>query len=119
MQLVVKSTGARDVLKLPLLVLPGCAEVALQMRVLLLQLRVAVGGEHFRVGVDVDAFARRLLQQALHVVEVVAGNDDERPFLDDERHLHRLRLAEGPGVSGIQQLHAAVAGLAGLLHQCP
>ena len=89
------------------------------MRVLLLQLRVAVGGEHFRVGVDVDAFARRLLQQALHVVEVVAGNDDERPFLDDERHLHRLRLAEGPGVSGVQQLHAAVAGLAGLLYQCP
>ena len=111
--------GRGDVLKLPLLVLPRGAEVALQVGVALLQLRVAVGGQHLRVGVHVDAFARSLFQQAFHIVEIVAGNDDERPFLDDQRHLHRFRLAEGTGVGGVQQLHAAVAGLAGLLHQRP
>ena len=111
--------GRGDVLELPLLVLPCGAKVALEVGVAALQLRVAVGGQHLRVGVHIDAFARSLFQQAFHVVEIVAGNDDERPFLDDQRHLHRFRLAEGTGVGGVQQLHAAVAGLAGLLHQRP
>ena len=111
--------GRGDILKLGLLVLPCGAEVALQVGVFLLQLRVAVGGQHLRVGVDVDALALRLLEQLLHVEQVMAGNHDERPFFNGQRHFHRHRVAKGPGVGGVQQLHAAVAGFAGLLHQRP
>ena len=60
-----------------LLVLPRRAEVALEMGIFF-QFRIAMGGQHFAVGVDVDAFARRLLQQQLEVVQVVPGDDDER-----------------------------------------
>ena len=41
---------------------------------------IAVSGKHFAVGVDVDAFALGLLQQQLQVVEVMSGDDDERPL---------------------------------------
>ena len=44
--------------ELLLLVLPGGAEIALQMGVLL-QLRIAVGRQHLAVGVDVDALSLR------------------------------------------------------------
>ena len=64
MQLVVNEHRRGDVLELPLLVLPCGAKVALEMRKALLQLRVAVGRQHLRVGVDVDALALGLLQQA-------------------------------------------------------
>lgn len=37
-------------------------------------------GEHFTVGVDVDAPALGLLQQQLQIVQIVAGDDDERTF---------------------------------------
>ena len=91
----------RDVLKLPLLVLPCGAKVAFQMRKALFQLRVAVGRQHLRVGVDIDALALGLLQQALGIVEVVARNDDEGAFLDGQGHLHRLRVAKRAGVGSI------------------
>lgn len=111
--------GRGDILKLGLLVLPCGAEVALEVGVLLLQFRVAVGGQHFRVGVDIDALILRLFQQAFHVVQVMARNHDERPLFNGQRHLHWLRVAVGTGIGSIQQLHAAVAGLAGFLHQRP
>ena len=66
-----------DVGKLLLLVLPRRAEVALEVWVFL-QLRIAVGWQHFAVRVDIHALARRLLQQQLEVVQVVPGDDVER-----------------------------------------
>ena len=84
-----------------------------------LQLRVAVGGQHLRVGVDVDAPACSLFQQLLCVVEVVAGNHDERPLFNGQGHLHRFRIAKRAGVGRVQQLHAAVAGFSCGLHQLP
>ena len=57
-----------------------------------LQLRIAVGWQHFAVRVDIHALARRLLQQQLQVVEIMAGDDDERPLL------HRQRTVTGVGV---------------------
>ena len=111
--------GRGDVLELPLLVLPCGAKVALEVGVAALQLRVAVGGQHLRVGVDVDAPACSLFQQLLCVVEVVAGNHDERPLFNGQRHLHRFRIAKRAGVGRVQQLHAAVAGFSCGLHQLP
>ena len=107
----------RDVLKLPLLVLPCGAKVAFQMRKALFQLRVAVGRQHLGVGVDIDALALGLLQQALGVVEVVAGDDDERPFLDGQRHFYRLGVAKRAGVGLVQLSHDPVGHDAGVLHQ--
>ena len=69
-----------DVGKLLLLVLPRRAEVALEVWVFF-KLRIAVGRQHFTVGVDVDAFTLGLLQQQFQIVEIVAGDDDERPLL--------------------------------------
>ena len=111
--------GRGDVLELPLLVLPCGAKVALEVGVAALQLRVAVGGQHLRVGVDVDAPACSLFQQLLCVVEVVAGNHDERPLFNGQGHLHRFRIAKRAGVGRVQQLHAAVAGFSCGLHQLP
>ena len=51
------------------------------------ELRVAVGRQHLAVRIDVDAAVFRLLEQKLHIVQVVAADDDERAFFDGERHL--------------------------------
>ena len=107
----------RDVLKLPLLILPCGAEVAFQVREPLFQLRVAVGRQHLGVGVDVDALALGLLQQALGVVEVVARNDDEGAFLDGQRHFYRLGVAKRAGVGLVQLSHDPVGHPPGVLHQ--
>ena len=112
-----KEDGGGDVLKLPLLVLPCGAEVAFQVGKALFQLRVAVGGQHLRVGVDVDALALGLFQQAFGVIEVVARNDDEGAFLDGQRHFYRLRVAECAGVGLVEQGHDPVGHDAGVLHQ--
>ena len=44
------------------LILPGGAEMTIEMWIFL-QLRIAVAGQHFAVGVDVDALALGLLEQ--------------------------------------------------------
>ena len=54
--------GRRDILEFLLLVLPGCAEIALELRILL-QFGITVGRQHFAVGVDVDALAFGLFEQ--------------------------------------------------------
>ena len=112
-----KEHRRRDVLKLPLLVLPCGAKIAFQVGKALFQFRVAVGRQHLGVGVDIDALALGLLQQALGVVEVVAGDDDERPFLDGQGHLHRLRVAKRAGVGLVQLSHDPVGHPPGVLHQ--
>ena len=71
------------------------------------------------MGINVDALALGLGQKLLGVVKVVAGNDDERPFLDGQRDFCRFRFAKGTGVGMIQQFHGAEAGFSGPLHQEP
>ena len=71
------------------------------------------------MGINVDALALGLGQKLLGVVKVVAGNDDERPFLDGQRDFCRFRFAKGAGVGMIQQFHGVEAGFSGPLHQEP
>ena len=104
-----------DVGKLLLLVLPRRAEVALEMGVLF-QLRIAVGRQHFTVGVDVDAFTLGLLQQQFQIVEIVAGDDDERPLLHRQRDGGRRGRTVAFGVGLIQKRHALEVFLAHLHH---
>ena len=54
-----------------LLVLPGGAIVADQVRILV-QLRVAVSRQHLAVGVDVDAGALGLLQDLLQIIGITS-----------------------------------------------
>ena len=107
---------AGDVVELLLLVLPGGAEVALEVSELL-QLGVRVRREHLAVGVDVDALALRLLEQQLQIVQVVAGHDDERPGLDLEGDGRGLGRAERAGVGGVERGHAGEVHLAHLQHE--
>ena len=119
MQLVVNRMGAGMSSNSRCWFCHAVPKVALEVGVAALQLRVAVGGQHLRVGVDVDAPACGLFQQLLCVVEVVAGNHVERPLFNGQGHLHRFRIAKRAGVGRVQQLHAAVAGFSCGLHQLP
>ena len=91
--------------KFRLLALPRRAEVARQMRVGL-QLRVAVGGQHLTVGVNVDTFTLCLLQKLVQILQIVAGHHDKRPFFDVRVHPGGHRVAEGTGIGAVQQGHA-------------
>ena len=107
---------AGDVVELLLLVLPGGAEVALEVRELL-QLGIGVRRQHLAVGVDVDALALGLLEQQLQVVQVVTGHDDERAGLDLEGDGGGLGRAERAGVGGVEHRHAGEVHLADLQHE--
>ena len=104
-----------DVCKLLLLVLPRCAEIALEVWVLL-QLRVGVRGQHFAVRVDSHALALGLLQQQLEVVQVVPGDGDERSLLHRQRDGHGRGCAIALGVGLVQQRHALEVLFADLHH---
>ena len=75
-----------------------------------------MGWQHFAVRVDIHALARRLLQQQLQVVEIMAGDDDERSLLHRQRDGHGRGRAVGLGVGLIQQRHALEVLLAHLHH---
>ncbi len=95
---------AGQVVELLLLVLPGGAEVALELRELL-ELRVGVRRQHLAVRVDVDALARALFQQHLEVAQVVAGDHHEGALVMAGLNLGRHRIAVRAGVGRVEQLH--------------
>ena len=99
-----KQDRSGQVCKFRLLVLPSRAEVAHQMGVFF-QLRVAVGRQHFPVGVDVDALSGGLLQELPEVLQIVAGNDDERPLLNVRVHPRGDGMSERLRVGLVQQGH--------------
>ena len=67
------------------LVLPGRPVVAVEMGIFF-QLRIAVGGQHLAVGIDVDALAFGLLR-SFQVLEIMAGDQDGLAFLVPQRDL--------------------------------
>ena len=81
---------------------------------MLFELRVAVGGEHFAVRVDVYALAVGLLQKQLEVAQIMAADDDEGAFFDREGNGCRNRCAEGFGVRLVQKRHRRKVSLAHL-----
>jgi len=94
-----------------LLILPGGAEVAVEVAVLL-QLGIAVAGQHLAMGVDVDALVLGLLQEHGQIFEVMAGDQDTLAGDMTQRHRGRNRMAVGAGVAGVQQLHGPEVDLA-------
>ena len=79
---------------------------------ILFKARVAVRGQHLAVRIDVDALALRLLEQALQVVQVVAGNHDERSLFHRQRHGGRLWRAEDKAFTGINGGSTVTTGFA-------
>ena len=104
--------GAAEFIEFFSLVLPSRAVVAYKM-LEPSQLRIAVGREHFTVGIDVDAFAFGLLEQLVEIEQVVTGNDDSWPCLCARGNGCRCRIAERRGVSVVEHFHCAQVHLAG------
>ena len=75
-----------------------------------------MSGQHFTMGIDVDAFPLSLLQQQLQVVEVMAGDDDERSLFYGQRNGNRYGRSVAFGVGLIQKRHALEVFLANLHH---
>lgn len=92
------------VLQFLLLVLPGRAEVTLEVRVLA-KGRIGVAGEHFAVRVDVDALVLRGFKEKREVVEVVTRHDDEGAGFHRERDARGFGVAVGFGVGLVEQRH--------------
>ena len=92
--------GGGDVRELTLLILPGGAEIALEVRIFF-QFRVGVRRQHFTVGVDVDALARALFEQQLQVAQVVAADDDKGALLNFEGDGGRLRRPVGLRIGAV------------------
>ncbi len=95
------------------LILPCAAEVADQVGVFL-QTGIAVGRQHFAVGVDVDPFPFGLLEQLFQHLQVVAGHQNGLASLGAELHSGRNRVAVGIGVGIVQQPHHGQVLLAAL-----
>ena len=93
--------AARKLGKLFLLILPGAAVIADQMRISL-ELRVSVGGQHLAVRVDIDARIFGLLQQSGQIAQVVTGHQNGLAFDRGSAHLGRLLRTESAGVRLIQ-----------------
>ena len=109
----VEDDRAGEVGELLGLILPGAAEVAGQVRVLL-QAGIAVGRQHLAVGVDVDPLAFGLLEQFFQHLQVMAGYQDGLAGLGAELYRGRNRVAVGIGVGVVQKPHDGQVVLAAL-----
>jgi hypothetical protein len=118
----VEDDGAGELGQFLGLVLPGAAEVADQVGVLL-QAGVAVGRQHFAVGIDVDALAFGLLEQLLEHLQVVAGNQDALAGAGAEIDLGGHRVTVVFHMTRVEQAHdgevvlAAFHGQVDVIHQ--
>ena len=74
-----KQKRSRQSVKFFLLVLPCGAVVALQM-LIFFKLRIRMRGQHFAMGINVDAFSFRLLQKHFQVLQIVPGHHNKRTF---------------------------------------
>ena len=109
----VEDDGAGEFGEFLVLVLPGTAEVAHQVGVLL-QAGIAVGREHLAVGVDVDPLAFGLLEEFFQHQQVVAGNQDRLAGLGAQLYFCRYRVAVALHVSFVQEPHDGQVVLAAL-----
>ena len=87
-----------------LLALPRRAEVPRQLRILF-QTRIPVCRKHLAVGIHVDPRSGGLLQQLTEILQIVAGNYNERPTLYIRIHPRGNRMAERFRIGAVQQRH--------------
>ena len=95
------------------LVLPGRSVVAVEVGVGL-ERGVAVGGQHFAVGVDGDPLAGGLLEQFFEILQIVARDQDGLARLVPQGHHGGDGMPIGPGVAGVEQFHGPQGGFATL-----
>jgi hypothetical protein len=70
-----------------LLILPSRAKVPFELWVLFKQ-RISMGRQHFAVRIDtLTPLPFSLFEEQLQVMQVMAGDDDERAFFDGQRYL--------------------------------
>ena len=110
-----KQHRRRQLCKFLLLILPCCAEVALEMRILF-QFGITMCGQHFAMGINIDAPALGLLQQQLEIMQIVTGNHNKRPLFHSQRNGNRYRRAIAFGICLIQKRHALEVFLTDLHH---
>ena len=82
-----------------------------------LQLGISVGGQHFAVGINIDALILGLLEQQLQIQQVMPADYDERPPLHGERYGSGHGRAVGFGIGLVEQGHAFQVDLTHLKHQ--
>ena len=83
----------------------------------LLEGRVVVGGQHLRVGVDVHAGAFGLLQELLHVLEIVARDQDAGIVPDPQGNARDFGLPVGGRVGPVDEGHGDDGHTPGLQRQ--
>ena len=108
-----EQNGRGQICKFLLLILPGGAEIALEMGIFL-KSRIGMGRQHLAMGIDVDAFALGLLQKQLTVLQVMPGDDDKGAFLHGQGHGGGHGVTIGFSVGLVQQRHALEVHLAHL-----
>ncbi len=95
------------------LILPGAAEVAGKVGVFF-QPRIAMGWQHFTVGIDVDAFAFGLLEQLFEHFQVVTGHQNTLAGLGSGIDRGRHGMAVVIDMALIEQAHHGQVVLAAL-----
>ncbi|MPM94071.1 hypothetical protein SDC9_141214 [bioreactor metagenome] len=73
--------------------------------------------QHFSVGVDIDSLVFGLLQEQVEIVEIMAGNNDERSLFNGERDSDGNRNAVGLSVGAVEQVHTSEVDFAGFKYQ--
>ena len=65
-----------------------------------------MSGQHFAVRVDIDPLSGGLLEKLVQILQIVAGDDDERPLFNIRVDACGDRIAECPGICAVEQSHA-------------
>ena len=110
-----KQHRRRQLCKFLLLILPCCAEVALEMRIFF-QFGIAMCRQHFAMGINIDTPALGLLQQQLEIMQIVTGNHNKRSLFHSQRNGNRCGRAVAFGICLIQKRHALEVFLTDLHH---
>ena len=96
--------GAREGVEFLCLILPCAAVIADEMAVFF-QRRIAMGGQHLPVRVNIDAQSLRLFEQFFEILQVVSGNENRLAFDRGDAHARRYGIAVCAGMCGIEHFH--------------
>ena len=100
-----KQNRCRNIMKLRLLILPACSEVAFKMRVFF-QFRVSMCRKHFTVSINIYSLALCLFKKKFHIMKVMTAYYDKRPFFYGKRNCCRNRITISICICRIKHSHA-------------